>query len=516
MRIQNSLKNIFFGLGAQMLSVSLGFGVRTVFIYTLGVEYLGIEGLFTSVLIMLSLANLGFDSAMIYSLYKPLAEKDNNKIQALMGLYKKAYRIIGLIVLLIGLTLLPFIEYLIKGETTVDHIQIIYLLFLVNAVSSYYFVYKQSIIIADQQNHIISRIHSIFILLSNTLQIILLITTSNYILVLTGQILFRILENIYIGHKANQLYPFLKQKSVVTLSNKEKKSFYENLYSLMLYKISGVVINGTDNIIISVFVGLSIVGIYSNYLLILSTITTILSLIFYSITASVGNLVVQEDIDKKYFIFRVINFSNFWIYGFFTIVLWNLLNPLISVWIGDQFVFNKYILLTIILNFFTTGMQNASTTFRETTGLFKKGKYRPIIAAIINITVSIILAKEIGIAGVLIGTVVSRLSTYFWYDPFVIHKIVFRRKVKVYFGRYIWYSIIVLGSCILTEILCNLIRFGSLIDLFLKGLICLVIPNIIFFLFFRKCEEFQYLMYVISKILNTLNIKKFHEKTVNL
>ncbi len=303
MRIQNSLKNILFGLSGQIISIGMGFIVRTVFIYTLGIEYLGVDGLFTSILLMFSLANLGFDTAIIYSLYRPLAEKDIYKIQALMNLYQKAYRIIGVVVLLIGLSLLPFLDHLMNADTTIKDINIIYLLFLISSVSSYYFVYKQSIIIADQSNYIISKIHTLFIIISNALQIVLLIIISDYIVVLLSQLTLKVIENVYIANKANKLYPFLKEKNNAKLSKVDRREFFENLYSLLLYKISGVVINATDNIIISKFIGVIWVGVYSNYLLILNTLNTLLGYFFYSITASVGNLNVKENAEKNILFF---------------------------------------------------------------------------------------------------------------------------------------------------------------------------------------------------------------------
>ncbi|WP_134702550.1 lipopolysaccharide biosynthesis protein [Ammoniphilus sp. YIM 78166] len=507
MRIQNSLKNIFFGLSGQFISILMGFIVRTIFIYTLGIEYLGVEGLFTSILMMLSLANLGFDTAMIYSLYKPLAEKDTYRIQALMNLYRRAYRLIGVIVLLIGLSILPFLPYLINGETTIDHIHVIYLLFLVNSVSSYYFIYKQAIIIADQRNHIISKIHSVFIISSNILQIMLLLGTGNYIVVLAAQIIFRISENVYIAKRADKLYPYLKVKNDAALSKDEKKLFFENLYALLLYRISGIVINGTDNIVISIFIGVTAVGMYSNYLLIMTTLTTFIGYIFYSITASVGNLHVKENAEKKYFIFRVLYFANFWIYGFCAVCLWNLLNPVIMLWIGEQFVFSQFIVFSIVLNFFSAGMQTASTTFRDTTGLFKKGKYRPIIAAFINIGVSIILVNKIGIAGVFLGTVISRLCTYFWYDPYVVFKYVFQKSVKVYFVRYAWSVLIVFIAAVLTDTLAGIFNENMLINIGIRTVLCLTIPNILFFIIFRKSEEFKYLWNIVSSLTSNIPSK---------
>jgi O-antigen/teichoic acid export membrane protein len=515
MRIQNSLRNMLFGLFGQMISVISGFAVRTVLIYTLGVEYLGVEGLFSSILLMLSLTNLGFDNAMIYSLYKPLAENNIPKIQSLINLYKNAYRIIGLVVLIIGLSIFPFIDYIIKDPPAIKHIEIIYLLFLMNAVASYYFIYRQSVIIADQRNYIISRIHTVFILLSNLFQILLLLTTHNYILMLSIQIGVKIIENIYIGHKANQLYPSVFKRNNSKLSKKDKESFFSSLYSLFLYKISGVVINGADNIIISFFIGIHAVGIYSNYLLVLATLTTLLSYIFYSITASVGNLVVKETDEKKYFIFRVINFANFWIYGLLTILLWNILNPIIYVWLGEQLTFNKYIVLTILLNFYTTGMQNASTTFREATGLFNKGRYRPLVAAFINVAVSIILVNQIGIAGVIIGTIISRLATYFWFDPYVIYKEVFKKEVKYYFARYLKFLLTVIVTLLFTEYIYSLITLKMITAILVKGALCFVFTNLIFFSLFRKYDEFIYLKLILLQILRKFSTLKVNQKSYN-
>lgn len=516
MRVQNSIRNMFFGLTGQIVSMLMSFIVRTTFIYSLGVEYLGIEGLFTSILIMLSLANLGFDTALIYSLYTPLQKKDIRKIQALMNLYKKAYRIIGVIVLAIGLSLIPFLPYIMNGKTSIPNINFIFLLFLLNSVSSYFLAYKHSIIVADQKNYIISKIHSVFIIISNFFQIILLITLTNYIAVLILQLLFRILENIYISKKANKLYPYLEEDSNLKLSIKEKKLFFESLYSILLYKISGVVINGTDNIIISLYIGVTYVGIYSNYFLIISTVSTFVGHIFYSITASVGNLNTTENTKRKYFIFRVLNFSNFWIFGFCSVCLWNLINPFIVIWLGQEFVFSKLIVLAIIINFFTAGMQNACTTFRETTGLFKIGKYRPIIAATINIIVSIILAKQIGIAGIFLGTVISRLCTYFWYDPYIIFRHVFLEPVKTHFIKYTYFTLLVLFFLIITDWIGSNIFDNSLIVNFLfRGAVCLIIPNLIIYLIFRKTEEFRYVLDIIKGILYRLSFRKSPSNVLN-
>ncbi|KIL35402.1 sugar translocase [Cohnella kolymensis] len=512
MRVQNSVKNMLFGISGQIISIIMGFTVRTVFIYTLGVEYLGVEGLFSSILILLSLANLGFDTAMSYSLYKPLAIQDVNKIQALIHLYKRAYQWIGLVVLLIGLSLMPFLPYLMNGETTVQHIQIIYLLFLLHSVSSYFFSYKHAVIAADQRSYIISKIHSIFTIISNSAQIILLLTTKYYLAVLAAQIAFRIVENVYTAKKADRLYPYLAADSDARLTKSERKSFFENLYAQTLYKISAVVIIGTDNIVISMFVGLTWVGIYSNYLLIIGMVSTLVSYLFHSITASVGNLIVNESTEKKHFIFRALHFANFWIYGFCAVSLWTLMNPFITIWLGKQYLFDLFVVFAIVLNFFTAGMQDAPTIFRETTGLFKKGKYRPIIAAAINIVASILLAREIGVAGVLLGTVISRLCTYFWYDPYVVYKYAFHKKAKSYFLRYIWLASVVFAAAYISSGLGSMVHTNPLSDFLIRGFLCLTVPNVIFFLLFRRSEEFRYLREIVTQLGSKIFVRSGRRK----
>lgn len=511
MRIKNSLTNISFGLFSQVISILINFGMRTVFIQKLGIEYLGLEGLFTGILMALSLANLGFDTAIIYSLYKPLADKDKVKIQALMNLYRKAYKVVGLVILSIGLLLAPFLKYFIDGEPAVENITLIYILFLLNTAISYLFVYKQSILIADQKTYIISKVHIYFVIVTNVIQILILLTTKNYILILITQIIFRVLENIYIVRLTNKLYPYINVKNNSKLTSEDKKEFYQNLYSLFLYKISGVIINGTDNIIISKFIGLTFVGLYSNYLLIISTISNLISYIFHSLNASVGNLNVTGTVEKKYLIFRVVNFLSFWIFGVTSVCLWIGLNPLIIIWLGERYILSDFVVFSVLLNFFTMGMQNASTMFRETTGLFRKGKYRPLIAAFLNLFFSVLLVKYIGLPGVFIGTVLSRICTYFWYDPYIIYRNVFNKSVFSYFSRYILNTLIIVIVLYILNYVSSIIYLANkYVDLCVDLTISFFITNLILILVYRNTEEYVYLANVFSDF-----IKRFKTASVS-
>lgn len=497
MRTKNSIKNIIFGIGSQVTSTLVAFITRTVFINFLGAEYLGVEGLFSNILSMLSLANLGMESAIIFSLYKPLEEKNESEIKGYMNIYKVVYRIVGIFILITGLMLIPYLPNIIKDGLDIhENLIVIYMMFLLNSSISYLYIYKKSLLIANQQQYIISKIHTYFILISNILQIIMIITFRAYIPALLLQLVCRVLENIIISKEAEKKFLFLKDKNIKgNLTIKNKKKLWKNIYSMLLYKISGTVINSTDNIVISSFIGVAYVGIYSNYLLLISTIRTFISYIFSSLTASIGNLMVSKDENKKEFMFNQILFSSFWIYGFCAIAINTLVNDFINIWIGSGYLLDNFTVFIIVINFYTTGMQSAATMYRDTTGLFSVGKYRPIIAAIINLGVSIILAPKLKIAGVIIGTIISRLCVYFWFDPYIVYKNIFNKSSREYFFTYIKYTVIIFLLGISTEILSNMINiYNVYINFIIKALMCFVFPNIILIFIYSKNKHYIYIV----------------------
>lgn len=505
-RTSNSLKNMAFGVGSQILSILMGFFTRWMFIALLGKEYLGVSGLFTNVLSLLSLANLGFDTAIIYSLYKPLADGDMVSVKGYMHVYKRVYRGVGTTVFVLGCILMPFLPHLIKGTVTIpENIYIIYLLFLFQSASSYFFSYKQSLLTASQQNRVISLYHSVFMVLRNIGEMVVLVFFHAYIPTLICIIAFQLAENAWIARVTDKKFPFLTDSSAGEISFEQKQSLKENVKSLFLYKISGTIISSTDNILISKFQGLESVGMYSNYVYIVDVIRTFLSYIFYSMTASIGNYNATESKEANEKMFYNLFFASFWLYSFTSICLGVLLNPFISLWIGKDYLLPSWTVFIIIVNYYTAGVQYASTTYREVTGLFKVGKYRPLIAAMINLVASIILAYPLGISGILLGTIISRLCVYFWYDPYIIHKKLFKRKLKHYFATYLLYLLVSLGVGAICLIICDSVpMFNQWIVFLAKILICAVFPNISFFILFKKRAEFQvilgYMKIIVRKI----------------
>lgn len=493
-RISNSLKNMVFGLGGQVASLLLGFVTRWVFIATLGKEYLGVSGLFGNVLGLLSLANLGFGSAIIYSLYKPLAQGDHASVKGYMEIYRKFYVLVGAVVLLLGLCLLPALPYFIKDEVSIrEDLRLLYVLFLLQSSVSYFFSYKQSLLTANQQNRVISIYHTVFMVLRNVLEIVLLLAFHAYIPALVSMIVCQITENIWLARVTDKKFPYLRDNSVeAVLTGKQKQELTRSVKAMFLYKISGTVINSTDNILISAFQGVVSVGLYSNYAYIVDVVRTFLSYIFNSMTASVGNYSVSESKERNVLLYYQLFFASFWIYGFTGICLGVLLNPFITLWIGAGYVLPEWTVFVIVVNYYTAGVQYASTTYREVTGMFQVGKYRPIIAAALNLFFSVVLGKPFGIAGVLMGTVLSRAAVYFWYDPYIIHKRVLEFSVRHYFKLYIVYGVSVLLSGGITLSICRILPVEQQIIRFaLSMVVCVVVPNGIFWALFHRTRAYN-------------------------
>ncbi len=500
-RTENSIINSAMSIVTQVLTVVLNFAVKTVFIKMLNDEYLGVNGLFTNIITMLSLADLGIGIAIPYSLYKPLAKKDEHKINVLMNFYKKVYTIIGIAVLLIGLSLTPFLGLIIKDiPKNVPHLSLIYILFVIHSASSYFFVYKKFLIDSDQKGYITSRIIFTFSTLLSIIQIILLVTTKNYILFLLSSIILVIIQNIYISSKANKLYPFIKNKTDEKLEKEDMEGIKKNVSSLFIYKVGTVIMNGTDNIIISKFIGLIIVGFYSNYVLIINSITTVLNQIFNAITSSIGNLVVTTNKKRSKEVYDNLNFANFWLYALFGVCIIVLINPFINIWIGKKYVMGFSIVFLLVLNFYVLGMQSVTNSFRNAYGLFWIAKYRPIIMVIINIVISVVLVQFIGIEGVLIGTLISRLVTTAWLDPYIVHKYGFEISPKSYYIDYLKYLVIFIAISIILNYFVSMIAINNIFILILIAILVVISVNVILVLLFFKTSEFNYFYDKIKKI----------------
>ena len=419
-RTKKSITNILFNLSDQIISLLLSFLSRSVFIYTLGVEFLGINGLFSDVLGMLSMADLGFGTAMAYSFYKPIAENDHDKISALITFYRKVYNIIATIILIVGLCITPFIRYIVNTNREIPHLEVYYLFSLASIVISYLYVYRTSIITADQKNYIVTRITIITNIIKTITQIISLLIFKNFIVYLAINILFVFLNNAIASHKAVTLYPYIKERKV--LPKKEIKEIFANLKSVFIYKVSSMLLNATDNILISVIVGTITVGYYSNYLLINNKLCGLISLFFTSLTASIGNIIVKETYKKRYEIFTIEQSISFIISGVVIPCFMVLINDLIVVWLGKSYSLGYPLAIAVSLNLYLQCVLQPLWSYREATGMYQKTKWVMLAAAICNIVLSIILGICWGVAGIIFASGISRIVTYVWYEPQLLFK----------------------------------------------------------------------------------------------
>ncbi len=495
-RLQNSIRNLLSGFLSRFMIIILGLVVRTVFIQTLGNAYLSVNGLYTNILNMLSLAELGFGTAMVYSMYKPLADHDDEKLAALMQLYKKVYRIIGFVILVLGLCIIPFMGYIVKDPPNVKHLTFYYIMFLVNTVLSYwFFAYKQSILSADQQQYICTNYHNVFNVLKSIVQMIAMILFKNFTLYLAVQMAATIGENIAIGRVADKKYPALRVKEKKLLSEEELQRIKKDVGGLTLSRIAHVILNSTDNIIISAFVGVSWVGLLSNYTLIIDSVTGVLCQITSALSASLGNFFTEKGKKEGYRLFERVEFMNSWLYGFSAICLITLLNPFISIWIGSEYQLSSEIVFALSLNFFVAGYMNTLWTFRSTLGLFTQGWYRPLLVAGLNVFFSILLGIKLGTFGVLIATFISRAFVNLWFDPLIIHKYGFGESVIPFYKMYVSrMAEIALIAVIIAVIKRKMVSSGvTLLNFIALMFVTVIITVGLFWIFSHKREEYIYL-----------------------
>ncbi|MCM1524579.1 MAG: hypothetical protein NC120_09000 [Ruminococcus sp.] len=511
-RTESSLKNLYTALVGQAAGVLVSFFSRRVFIGMLSEEYLGLSGIFTNILTIFSLAELGVGEAMNFSLYKPLAEKNTPLIKSLMRLYKKAYILIGCTIAVISFLFTPFYTLFMDTVPDIDHLTLIYWLFAANTAVSYFFSYKRALIICDEKRYIATVYRYGFYFAMNIAQIVILLLTGNYLLYLAAQVIFTFAENAGVSAKADSMYPYLRDRDVLPVPAEISGDIKKNIGAMLIHKVGSMVVFSTDNLILSKFVGLTSVGMYSNYYLITDALKKITRQAFNSVTASVGNLNAsrdEKDRQKLIKTFDRIFFLDFYIYGFCSCCLWSLFNPFISLWLKESLIFDDMTVAVIVINFYLGGIREAALTFRTATGAFYYDRFKPIAESLINIVFSVILAKLIGTAGVFIGTIVSTLSTCIWIEPLVLYKYVFKTSCRGYFARLAVYTLVSALGCAVTGYVCSLISFGGGVrDFIIKMLVCAVLPNVIFICVFGRREEFAYFKSLILSMLKKLTKKR--------
>lgn len=494
-RTKKSMLNITSNFIIQIMKTVLAFVTRTVFIKVLGEQYLGVNGLLSNILLMLSLTELGVSTAINFSLYKPLAEKDDVKISSLMTFYKKAYRIIGFTVAALGMILFFFLDYLIKDAQAIQNLNIIYLLYLANTVSTYFISYKETLIYADQKSYKLTTINFVFTLLINIGQVIILLVTKNYILYLVTQFIITFLQKLFVNIFITRKYNYINFNSEEKLEQSDLDVLKTNVKSMFFHKIGDYCINGTDNIIISKFIGIAKVGIYSNYLTLINVANTFINLIYVGITASLGNYIVTENTENKVKLFRKLDFIGFIIFGTSSLLFLNLFNPFILVWIGEVYLLPMYLVLIIVLNFYLTGMRLPISTLKSAAGIYRQDRFSPLIQAAINLVISIVLVRYLNLLGILLGTIISSLLVPCWQRPYIVYKYIFKTSVKQYYLQYIKYFIILTISGIITYLITtNIWNVNNIFTIIANFFIVVTVHALIVIIVFRKTDEFRYIV----------------------
>ncbi len=492
MRTKNSIKNTSVSFITNLLTIVIGLIAQGIFIKILGSEYLGINGLFSNIISMLGIVELGVGSAIIYHLYKPIAEENIKKVKALMNFYKKCYTIIALIILTIGLMIIPYLNLFIE-EVTIDiNISLVYILFIIEIVCSYLLSYKRSIINANQKNYLVNFIHIGYLVILNILEIIILVLTKNYYLYLGIKIVMRILENVGVTLLANKLYPYLKNNNE-KLDENTKKDIFQKVKALFFHKIGGFIVLGTDNIIISKFIGIIEVGLYSNYYMIIDAVEKLFGQVIKVITPSVGNMLVKESSEKSFEIFKRVRFLNFWIATFSGISLLVVMNSFITVWIGSKYLLATCVLIVLVLNYYAKSMRSCHMIFKEAAGIYYEDRYIPLLESVLNIVASLILLKYFGLAGIFMGTIISSLVLYCISYPKYVYKKLFNRSYLNYTKETLGYLSIFLVLAFITYKISRLIVINNaFLSLIINCLIAVVIPNLVLLIIFWHTDNFKY------------------------
>lgn len=494
-RVKLSVINSLVSTITQIVTILLRFVTQTIFIHTLGATYLGINGLFTNIISVLSFADLGIGAAITYSLFQPIAESDMKVVNAIMSFYRKAYHTIAILVAFLGVLLLPYLDFFVKSNK-VENIKFIFVLFLFNVVVSYFFSYKQTLLIADQKGYICSIVQCSLLVVKAAGQIFVLTILNNFYLYLVIQILVTVLTNVILSGIISKSYPTLEMNRSIKIPKGIFKQIKGNTLGMIGSKFGEIALSSTDNIIMSMFIGLTTVGVYSNYVLIINSVSTLIMQFLGSVSASIGNFAVGvSDKSKQYQLLERHLYINKLITTIAATCLIGMLNPFIILWVGKKYIFSNTVLYLMILNFTIGSIRQTPITFISAYGLFRKIGFKSIIEAAVNVLVSILMVTkfQMGVDGVLVGTLVSNIAVNWFYEPYVVlHFGINVSGYGCFIKKYFIAFFTVVGACVLNQFVIDLVSFQGIFGLLLNGVISLIISILLILLISHKSDEFRF------------------------
>ena len=510
-RTYNSVRNILWAIINKLAIIVMPFIVRTVMIYKLGAEYTGLSSLFTSVLTMLSLAELGFSNAMVYCMYEPIHNNDKQTICALMNFYKKIYRVIGTIVFVVGIVLLPFLSNFIKGSVPEEiNIYLLYLIYLLNTAISYFlFAYKSSLLVAYQRNDVISVIGLICNLFMYFLQIIVLLTVKNFYLFALLLPLTTLIMNLSYEKKSNQICPDITCRGEISVELRKKKK--KRVIGIMLYKISSTTRTSFDSIVISSFLGLVLLTQYQNYFMIISSVIGIFAVINNAITASVGDSIISKTKDENYRDFKKFVFIYIWFGGVCSILVLCLIQPFMRMWVGEKLMLDTFMVILFSVYFYVQTIGDVVFLYRTAAGLWWQDRIRPIVEAVSNILLNIILVNLWGIYGVILATIITLIGINFLWGAKILFKYYFDRSMGEYIKIQLRQAILTIIAATLSFGICSLVE-ENIVTFIVKIAIGIIVPSLIYYIFNYKSKIFieakEFVIKIIYMIRNKFSKKK--------
>ena len=490
-RVKNSAKNTFFAALNMLVQILLKFAVRIVFVRFLSVEYLGLNTLFSNILQVLSLAELGVGSAIVYSMYKPVADGDTEKIKSLIGNYKKFYWIIGGVITVVGLAIIPLLPYLMNGGTTLEvNLNLVYVIYLFNTSVGYFFAHRRALIFANQRNDIETKVSSVCLIALNAVQLVILAITRNYLLYIVILPIFTLIESVAIMLISHRLYPEIRGKAQ-KLSEGDKKDLVKNTAAMVGHKLGGVAVNSTDNIFISAFLGLTVLGLYSNYAYITTLMTSVLTLIITATRASIGNLIAAGNKQRAYEVFCDLSYFLFAFLIFCFSCYTALAQDFVSIFFGKELVLPFATMLLIGINFYIMQSRAIIGAFRETTGLFWKDRYKPFFEVAINIGLDFALVIAIGLPGIVIATIVSNIVCNLTVEPYIVFKYYFGKSVKKYYLVYVLLAIAAAAVCAATFAVGYFIPADGVLMLIVKAVVCAAVSGVLILVCSLPFKQFR-------------------------
>lgn len=496
-RTENVERNVVFGLLNKTLALVLPFIVRTVLIYRFGAEYLGLNSVFSSVLQVLSLAELGFGAALTYSMYEPIAKNDHKLICAYLNTYRKVYFMVGCIILVGGLIAMPFLPHLVHDAVIPGDLNIYlwFSAFLADVVISYWlYAFKMSIPIAFQRDDLLSKVDMGIMTIRSILQLILLMTSTNFYLYLLAFPVTTILRNFWISAMVDKRFPEYKPEGKI--STEQNADLRQRVRGLLVNKICITSRNGIDSVCISAFLGLTIAGIYHSYFYVLNALVAISQILMTAMTPGVGNSLVIEPREKNYADMRRFNFMYMIIAGWASICMLCLYQPFVRVWIGEKLMLSNPAVIALCLYFYMLKMGDMRWVYTEAAGLWWECRHLMVIETAANIILNIVLVKLWGVVGIIVATIISLLFINFFGSTRIVFNHYFKNgKLFEFFADHLRYFVVTLIITVVTYAACRgagtLVSGGKWAQFLIRIPISAILPIPLYYLLYCRTNEFK-------------------------